>query len=166
MRTARYAVLVTFGAMALVAGVVSATAQPKDCSGRFWAEYYNDQNKRVFTRCEGQRVRANWGQSGPRRGGGDEGKADSVGSLIVGTDHFRVTWTGSFPFQAGVYTFVAKADDGIRVSVDGTPVIDMRHAASENELRATRTMTAGQHVVKVEYVEDVGMASVDVRWMR
>ena len=59
-----------------------------------------------------------------------------------------------FTFAAGTYTFTAVDDDGVRLWVDGTPVIDQWQDQAESPpRRGTIALGAGTHEVKVEYYE-------------
>jgi hypothetical protein len=66
--------------------------------------------------------------------------------------------------NAGTYTFTATADDGIRVWVDGVLIIDAWKNQAATTYTATRTLTAGDHQVKVEYYEASGGAVAKVSW--
>jgi glucose/arabinose dehydrogenase/PKD repeat protein len=121
-------------------------------SGQFLAEYFNNlalTGTPTFTRCE-TAIAYNWGAGGPGAG--------------VATDNFSVLWTGRFPFPAGRTTFTATADDGIRVWVDGTPIIDAWRDQSATTYRQARTLAAGDHEVRVEYYERAGDAVAQVGW--
>jgi PA14 domain-containing protein/calcineurin-like phosphoesterase family protein len=123
------------------------------CStGQYRAEYFNNRTlsgSPTLSRCEAA-INYDWGSGGP--GGG------------IGTDDFSVRWTGSHSFAAGTYTFTARADDGIRVWVDGGLIIDAWRDQAPTTYKATRTLTAGQHQVKVEYYERGGGAVAQVAW--
>jgi hypothetical protein len=82
----------------------------------------------------------------------------------VPSDNFSARWTGRFTFETGEYTFIGRSDDGIRVWVDGVLVVDAWRDQSYTEVRGARTMTAGEHEVKVEYYEHLGSAAVQVLW--
>ena len=73
-------------------------------------------------------------------------------------------WTGLFTFQAGTFTFTARADDGVRVFLDGVAIIDQWHDQPATTYTATRSVTAGDHEVKVEYYERGGDAVIQVSW--
>ena len=60
------------------------------------------------------------------------------------------------------HTFIATADDGVRVYLDGTLVIDQWKDQSATTYIASRTVTAGNHEVKVEYSENGGDAVAKV----
>ncbi|MBN1964023.1 MAG: hypothetical protein JW910_05220, partial [Anaerolineae bacterium] len=121
-------------------------------TGQYRAEYFNNRTlsgSPTFTRCEPS-INYDWAVGGP--GGG------------VGVDNFSVRWTGRFVFGAGTYTFIARADDGIRLWVDGVSVISQWHDQAPTEYRADRSLSAGEHEIKVEYYENAGGAVAQVRW--
>jgi PA14 domain len=62
----------------------------------------------------------------------------------------------------GSHTFTATADDGVRVYLDGTLVIDQWKDQSATIYTASRTVTAGNHELKVEYHENGGDAVAKV----
>src|SRR5207237_857172 len=79
-------------------------------------------------------------------------------------DNFSVRWVGSFQFAGGNVTFTARADDGIRVFLDGVAVIDQFHDQPATTYTATVNVAAGTHEVKVEYYERGGDAVAQVSW--
>ncbi|MCS6910677.1 MAG: PA14 domain-containing protein [Anaerolineales bacterium] len=120
-------------------------------AGQYRAEYYNDRSlsgSPTFTRCEGS-INYDWGGS-PGNG--------------VGDDNFSVRWTGRHYFRKGNYTFIARADDGIRVWVDGSLIIDAWRDQAPTEYRAKRSLSAGEHEIKVEFYENSGGAVAQVGW--
>jgi len=126
---------------------------PAECPvGRYRAQYYNSASlsgNPILTRCEGG-INYDWGGGGPGNG--------------VPSDNFSVRWVGRFDFSAGDYTFIARADDGVRLWVDGHRIINAWKDQAATEYRARRSLTAGQHEVKVEYYERGGAAVAQVRW--
>jgi Galactose oxidase-like, Early set domain/Bacterial Ig domain/PA14 domain len=82
----------------------------------------------------------------------------------VPVDQFSARWTGTFSFQAGNYQFTATADDGIRVWVDGVPLIDGWVDQSATTYQQTKNLTAGSHDVQVEYYENGIDAVAHVNW--
>ncbi len=83
----------------------------------------------------------------------------------VPDDNFSVRWTHTLEFDAGTYRFKARADDGVRVFVDGAPVID---AWFDQKISGIHTndvyLTAGQHTIIVEHYEHGDKAGVCVWW--
>ncbi|WP_185367612.1 PA14 domain-containing protein [Listeria booriae] len=63
--------------------------------------------------------------------------------------------------KAQNYNIVGRADDGMRVTIDGRVVFDNRNQTYVREENYVVALTAGWHNVKVEYVERTGAASVD-----
>jgi hypothetical protein len=130
-------------------------AQMGGCSiGQYRAEYYNNRTlsgSPTFAQCESG-INYDWGSGGPGNG--------------VGSDNFSVRWKGRFNLAGGVYTFSARADDGIRVWVDGSLIIDAWRDQPPTEERANRSLSSGEHEIKVEYYENGGGAVAQVRWER
>ena len=127
----------------------------KTCAaGQFRTEYYNNRflsGSPVFTQCESD-INYDWGWVGPGNG--------------VGNDNFSVCWTGRFSFDTGNYTFRARADDGIKVWVDGDLIINEWKDQPAMEYKQERSISAGEHEVKVEYYENAGRAVAEVWWWR
>ena len=76
------------------------------------------------------------------------------------TDQFSVRWTRSQTFVAGAHTFTLGTDDGGRLFIDGTLVLDrwVYQSYPTPQPNVTRTMTAGPHTIVVEYFEGNGYA--------
>ncbi len=83
---------------------------------------------------------------------------------VIPADGFSVRWTGAQTFAGGTYTFIAVADDGVRVFVDDRPVIDAWYDQSQTQHTGQVTLTPGQHWVRVEYYDAIDIASVFVSW--
>jgi hypothetical protein len=119
-------------------------------SGQFCAEYYSNRylaGSPAFTRNESS-INYDWGNLGPG----------------VGYDNFSVRWQGRFTFSSGAYAFVARADDGMRVWLDGNPILDAWYDQPAADYRVVRTLTGGEHEIRVEYYEYVGGAVAQLRW--
>jgi hypothetical protein len=82
----------------------------------------------------------------------------------VNADGFSVRWSGSFTFTAGSHLFTTTADDGVRVFVDGTSLIDQWHDQGATTYTASRTLTAGAHIVRMEFYENGGGALARLSW--
>lgn len=135
-----------------VTATFSTTTGATCPTGRFRAEYFANttlSGSPAFTRCEAS-IRYNWGSGGPGNG--------------LAADSFSVRWTGRFTFVGGSTTFTARAADGIRLWVDGAPIIDAWRDQEATTYRATRNLTSGQHDVRVDYYERTGQALVKVSW--
>lgn len=80
------------------------------------------------------------------------------------TNNFSVRWSGSFDFNAGVYRFYARVDDGVRLYVDDVCIINGWRDGSTRTYTFNQGMTAGNHTVKVEYYDRIQVARIYVWW--
>jgi LysM repeat protein len=123
------------------------------CSNQYRADYFNNRSlsgSPTYTRCENWPINWDWGNGGPGNG--------------IGNDNFSVRWTGQASINAGTYTFIARADDGVRVWLDDSLIIDQWHDQGATEYRVTRTVNSGNHNIKMEYYENGGGAVAQFRW--
>jgi hypothetical protein len=82
-------------------------------------------------------------------------------------DDFSIRWTRTLGFAAGTYRFYASCDDGVRITVDGSRVVDAwRDQQLPNTSWGDIVLGFGQHTVVVEYYEHGGSASAHVWWDR
>jgi hypothetical protein len=83
----------------------------------------------------------------------------------VPVNQFAVRWTGTFAFEAGSYRFTTTTDDGVRVYVDGTLILD-----NWRPMRGTRYITVqipeGTHTVRMEYFEALQAAKAQLTWTK
>ena len=134
------------------AGVVAA-APCGVPTGTFCGEYYANRTlagSPTFTRTDGPPLNFAWGSGGPGNG--------------LGVDDFSVRWQGSFSLTAATYTFTATADDGVRVWLDGSLLIDKWIDQAATTYTASRAVVAGQHTIKMEYYERGGQAVAKLSW--
>jgi len=107
----------------------------------WWGEYYDNLflgGEPVLTRLDGQ-LDFDWGSGSPAPG--------------LQADDFSVRWTRLVSWPAGIYRFALEADDGARLWVDDSLLIDA-WPALPSQLYATETyLPAGEHRLKVEYYE-------------
>jgi endoglucanase len=84
----------------------------------------------------------------------------------VGSDNFSVRWTGQVqPLYSETYTFYTVSDDGVRLWVNGTQVVNnwTDHPATENS--GTVALTAGQRYdIRMEFYERSGGAVARLSW--
>jgi len=78
----------------------------------------------------------------------------------IGPDDFSVRWTGRIVAdRAGDHTLIARSDDGMRVFVDGAPVIDMWRDQAATKGTARLSLSPGEgHDLRVEYYQRKGGA--------
>jgi hypothetical protein len=101
----------------------------------------------------------------------NDGKIDfnwGAGAVAPGLprDDFSARWSRGVSFERGVYRFQARADDGIRLYVDGKLVLDEWHASSGGELYTVDMNLSGRKALVVEYHERTGDARLTFSWKR
>lgn len=96
----------------------------------------------------------------------------------IRVDHFTAEWNGYIsPKYSEKYTFTAKADDGVKVWINGELLIDqwnkqdqtsdgfVQGAQTSTTHKSTINLKKGErYAIKVEYFEDVQNASISVNW--
>jgi len=136
------------GGDAVVHFVYAAPAPPApDCPAAGWTASYYDNTTLSGTpwvQCETS-LDHDWGTTGPQ-------------GLGVGASNFSVRWSKTDTFVAGALNLSVTADDGMRVYVDGTLVIDNWVDEGPTQLDASPTVTAGGHTIVVEYYQHYGGA--------
>jgi hypothetical protein len=95
-------------------------------------------------------INFDWGEGSPAQG--------------IPSDGFSVRWMRSLEFEPGVYRFSARSDDGMRVFLDGTRIIDEWHKSAGTEIYTAESTLTGTHVIRVQYFEDNGNAKVEFWW--
>jgi hypothetical protein len=89
-------------------------------------------------------------------------EAPAVG---VPADNFSVRWSRKLTFDEGTYRFTVKADDGVRVFVDGQRVINEWHDSGGDTYHVDLNLSGKRRVV-IEYYEHSGRALVQFSWDR
>ncbi len=81
-------------------------------------------------------------------------------------DDFSARWSRDVTFERARYRFRARADDGIRVSVDGNVVLDEWHASDGDDVYTVELNLAGKKALLVSYYEGGGKAKATFSWKR
>ncbi len=79
-------------------------------------------------------------------------------------DGFSARWSKYVDVAAGTYRFTATADDGIRVYVDNSLVINQWSDHPAQTFTADVVLSAGHHQVVVEFYENGGFAVAKLTW--
>jgi hypothetical protein len=136
-------VLILF-TLLFVAAPPSARAQSTTA---FTGEYFNNislSGTPVFLRDD-PAINFDWGNGSP--------------DPSIPADNFSVRWQRWYNINpAGNYTFTMTSDDGSRLWVDGALVIDMWWDHAPLARAATLSLTAGYHLIRMEYYEHGGGA--------
>lgn len=92
--------------------------------------------------------------------------ANNPGLSCIPVDLFSVRWSGEIqaPYS-GTWTFYLRSDDGARLYVNNTLIIDKWIDQSATEWSGTYSMTAGtKYAVRIEYFENGGDAVCQLSW--
>jgi hypothetical protein len=132
--------------------------QPRDTFAAWHGEYFDN---RDFV-------------GGPVLVRGDAANCQSVGICFdwgVGPpadwmpdDNFAARWTRTVDFEPGYYRFVVQADDGVRLWLDGSIIIDQWQDMDYELHYVDGTYLEGPHDIKLEYFEHSGHARVQFWW--
>lgn len=79
----------------------------------------------------------------------------------IPADNFSARWTSSQNLAGGTYNISVRADDGVRVYVNGNLLINEWHGASFQTYTVATTLPAGGNYFVVEYYEATGDAYLD-----
>lgn len=84
----------------------------------------------------------------------------------IAANTFSVRWTGQVLATAdGTWTFYTRSDDGVRLWIDGKPVIDHWTTHALEQDRGTIPLTADRaHTVQLEYADRTGSATITLLW--
>ncbi|HEV2802811.1 MAG TPA: S8 family serine peptidase [Pyrinomonadaceae bacterium] len=150
--TGTYDAVTFYSGFPVPAGYLTSPPTPAPGTG-LKGDYYNSvtpEGAIAFSRTDST-VNFDWG-SDPGAG--------------VSSDNFSVRWTGQvLPLYSETYTFHTVSDDGVRLWVNGTQVINnwTDHPATENS--GTITLNAGQRYdIRMEFYERAGGAVARLSW--
>jgi glucose/arabinose dehydrogenase len=90
----------------------------------------------------------------------------SAPDASINADHFIARWTKTQNFDAGTYTFTTQSDDGIRVYIDGEAVIDQWNNHGVTTHTGNKTLTAGNHSIRVEFYDNTHDAVAKFSWIK
>ena len=120
------------------------------------AEYFNNPTltgQPVLVRGDGQSINFDW-------------ETGSPASDVVNADQFSVRWTQTLAFSAGRYRFTTTADDGVRLWVNNTLIIDQWFNQAEATYSAEIDLPSGVVPLKMEYYDSQGAAVARLSWTR
>ncbi|HUA58245.1 MAG TPA: Ig-like domain-containing protein [Verrucomicrobiae bacterium] len=130
-----------------------AAACPGPSISAFTGCYYSGEsfNTFVFSRVD-PTINFNWSGTGPQ------------GPVALGPDDYSVRWQGSFAFLAGVYQFTVNTADGDILYLDGQAIYSNWTIHGAVPVTVNATLTAGTHLVELDYYKDVGSAEAQLSW--
>ncbi len=137
--------------LAQISGTTPPVAPPPPSvgTGAWLATYYNNRDlsgtpAAILTESTPAH---NWGAGAPVGG--------------VNADNFSARWASTQNLNAGTYRITVRADDGVRVYVNGQLVIDQWHLATLQTYTADVTLNTGNHTFVVEFFEAGGVAFLE-----
>jgi hypothetical protein len=137
--------------------ITTPTATRTSTPGSFpeWkAEYFANQNLSgtpQVVRNE-KNLHFDWGSGAPVTG--------------VPANSFSARFSRRLSFSDGKYRFSVIADDGVRLYVDGTRILNEWHESSGDETYTVERDLDGNHTLLVEYYEASGEALLDLSWTK
>lgn len=114
------------------------------------AQYYNNRDLTgapVLERREAN-LSFNWGYGSP--------------APAVFADNFSARWTRSFPMAGGTYRITARADDGVRVYIDGVLVLDVWQVQAATTHVVDVIIAGGNRTFTVEFFEAEGLSEITI----
>ncbi len=123
-------------------------------TGGLMGEYFNGKNfdKLMFTRIDST-VNFNWGLEQPHE--------------LINNDNFSIRWSGWVNIeQPGSYSFTTKNDDGVRMRIDDSVIIDDWYSHPPKVNVGNIYLDKGWHVIFLEYFEDAADNIVTLEWQR
>jgi hypothetical protein len=133
---------------------LGVSAAPAAAQGAWYAEYFSNRDlagSPALTRYEST-LHFEWGSGSPGSG--------------VPADSFSARWTRDEWFESGTYRFSYRSDDGLRIWVGDTLVVDDWRDRQASWSIVDRFIPRGTHRVRVEYYEHTGSAVLQVAWQR
>lgn len=137
----------------LVVGLV-ANARPATAQGAWYAEYYANPDLAggpALTRYV-DKLQFDWGLGSPGEG--------------IPSDNFSARWARQEWFESGTYRFSYRSDDGVRIWVGDTLVVDDWREREAYWTQVDRYISQGTYTVRVEYFEHGGAAAFEAVWNR
>lgn len=125
---------------------------PVSAQAQWHAEYFDNPHLAgapLITRAESV-LHFEWGEGSPGPG--------------IPADNFSARFTQSIWFEGGAYRFSYRSDDGLRVWVGETLVIDDWRDRAASWDFVERYIPPGSHLVRVEYFERGGVAALQMGW--
>jgi hypothetical protein len=141
------AVLLAMSAPAMAQGPIN----PQHSDPAWQASYWNNASlggTPALTRAD-TNIDFDWGAGSPAG---------------INSDAFSARWTRYIDVTPGTYQFTVTSDDGIRLWVDGTMILDKWYPHAVETHSAEAYLGAGHHLIQVDYFEQTGLAVAKVQW--
>lgn len=92
---------------------------------------------------------------------------DGAGNVVTGVNatNYSARFTSQQTLPAGNYTFIVTYDDGVRLRIDSTTVIDDFNGGALRSRQALVTLTGGVYTLTVEFLQITSDAVLQVSWI-
>ncbi|MBX3062133.1 MAG: SH3 domain-containing protein [Anaerolineae bacterium] len=131
-----------------------AVGPPGDGQTQWYGEYFANPflaGSPTFVRLDGSSgIDKNWSTQAPVAG--------------FPRENFSVRWTRQICVPGRPYTIYLTADDGVRLYIDVTLVIDAWRVQDRVTIRQPVDLTAGCHNFRLEYFQATGNSVVNLTW--
>jgi hypothetical protein len=147
------------GVMVVLLLLIVGVALPLSAqtAGTGWSvTYYNTPNlsgNPVLTQTLPGGIDFNYGSNSPSPG-------------VVNADNWSARFTATQNFAAGTYQFLVGSDDGVRVLIDGVVYVNEFIGRPFTTNTFTVNLTAGQHILTVEYVDIIENAILQFQYVQ
>jgi len=135
--------------------LLAQPAQAQTFGTNWTGAYFNNPNFSgvpAITRIDPQ-INFNFGTNSPAPG-------------FVGNTNYSISWSAVQTFAAGTYRFTAVADDGVRVRIDGTTIIDaLTPTGAIQTINVEVAVAEGPRTINVDFVQDTGIAVIQFFWV-
>ncbi len=132
----------------------TAIGPPPYQQTNWYGEYFGNpflQGSPVFVRDDGGGgINFNWSRTGPGRG--------------IGLQNYSVRWTRRMFFPGRPYNFYLTSDDGARLYIDTTLIIDMWKQQPATTVRVPVDLTEGVHDIRLEYFQNSYDSVIGLTW--
>jgi len=118
------------------------------------AEYWSNRELKGrpnFTRND-RKIDFDWGTDAPRSD--------------LPRDGFSVRWSRTVRFEEGRYRFEIRADDGVRLYIDGELILDEWRSSDGSKRYIVERNLSGRRQIVLEYYEGSGQARIKANWQR
>jgi uncharacterized protein YraI len=132
--------------------MLSGKASPLYASSGWEAKYWNNTTMSGTPALQRQESDLNhdWSEGSPH--------------IDIGPENFSARWKRTIHLPSGTYHFTATMDDGMRVWVDNSLIINSWWDSQVHSLSSDVYLNGGNHEIKVEYYQVSGQAIAKVNW--
>lgn len=130
------------------------SAPPNTPTDTWVGQYFNNTNLAgtpVLVRNDAN-VNFNWGFGSPATG--------------IQSDNFSARWSRTLTLDPGTYRFTTVTDDGVRLAVNGVPVLDKWQVQAVTAYTVDVNVPGGATPVVMDYFEAYGLAEARLTWTK